>query len=64
VWPAHRLAAELDGWAGHGTREAFQREKGNAVTRAGYRLLHFTHDDVVRRPADTARQIRAFLTDA
>ncbi len=65
-WPAHKLAAELDGWDRHKDRRAFQRDrdKGNALTRAGYRLLRFTHDDVVRRPAGTAAQIRHFLADA
>jgi very-short-patch-repair endonuclease len=47
-------------------RHAFQRDrqKGNAIVHAGYRLLRFTHDDVVRRPAATAAEIAAFLTDA
>ena len=64
-WPAHRLAVELDGWARHKDRHAFQRDrdKGNALTRAGWRLLRFTHDDVVRRPAETAEQIRQLLSD-
>jgi very-short-patch-repair endonuclease len=66
LWPAHKLAVELDGWARHKDRHAFQRdrEKGNAIMQAGYRLLRFTHDDVVRRPAATATQIAAFLAGA
>lgn len=65
-WPARRLAVELDGWERHKDRHAFQhdREKGNAVARAGYHLLRFTHDDVVRRAAATATTINAFLTGA
>jgi very-short-patch-repair endonuclease len=65
-WPAARLAVELDGWERHKDRHAFQkdRDKGNALTRAGWRLLRFTHDDVVRRPAETAAEIRTFLADA
>lgn len=65
-WPAHMLAVELDGWERHKDRHAFQRDraKGNVLTEAGWRLLRFTHDDVVRRPADIAARIRRLLTDA
>jgi very-short-patch-repair endonuclease len=66
VWPAARLAVELDGWDAHKTRRAFQadRTKGNAVTAAGYVLLRFTHADVVRRPHDTAAAIARELSRA
>jgi predicted transcriptional regulator of viral defense system len=62
-WPAHRLAVELDGWACHKDRQAFQRDrtKANELTRAGWRVLRFTHDDVVRRPAETAALVGAML---
>ncbi len=65
-WPAHPLAVELDGWERHKDRRAFQhdRTKGNAITHAGYHLLRFTHDDVVRRQANTAATINAFLAGA
>lgn len=66
AWPAAGLAVELDGWARHKDRHAFQRDrdKGNALTQAGWRLLRFTHDDVVRRPAEIAADIRRLLADA
>lgn len=65
-WPARRLVVELDGWARHRDRHAFQRDRteANELTRAGWRVLRFTHDDVVRRPAPTAATINAFLADA
>jgi predicted transcriptional regulator of viral defense system len=65
-WPTHRLAVELDGWDRHKDRHAFQhdRQKGNAITHAGYRLLRFTHDDIVNRPTATAAQIAGFLEGA
>jgi very-short-patch-repair endonuclease len=65
-WPVHRLAVELDGWARHRDRHAFQRdrEKGKAITATGHRLLRFTHDDVVRRPAQTVATINEFLAEA
>lgn len=65
-WPSRRLVVELDGWARHKDRHAFQRDrsKGNALTQAGFPVLRFTHDDVVRRPDVTAAQIHALLADA
>jgi len=63
VWRRERLVVELDGWDAHKTRRAFQhdRTKANALTAAGWTVLRFTHDDVVRRPgevaADVARQL-------
>jgi len=65
-WPIARLAVELDCWQRHKDRDAFQRDrtKGNALTAAGWRLLRFTHDDVVRRPALTAAAINGLLADA
>jgi predicted transcriptional regulator of viral defense system len=64
VWHAQRVAVELDGWDGHKTRRAFQRDrtKGNAVQAAGYALLRFTHADVTRRPRETAAQLAAQLS--
>ncbi|MGN6190430.1 MAG: DUF559 domain-containing protein [Conexibacter sp.] len=65
-WPQHRLVVELDGWGRHKDRVAFQRDrdKGNALAEAGWRLLRFTHDDVVRRPTETVARIRHLLADA
>jgi very-short-patch-repair endonuclease len=63
LWPAERLAVEADSWRWHHDRAAFQRDraKANALQLAGYRVLRFTHDDIVRRPAHTAATIRAAL---
>lgn len=65
-WPARRLVVELDGWARHKDRRAFQRDrtKANALAEAGFVVLRFTHDDVQRRPAETARTLRALLARA
>lgn len=65
-WPDRRLAVELDGWERHKDRQAFQRDraKGNGLTRAGWRVLRFTHDDVARRPAQTAALIAGLLAGA
>lgn len=60
VWPAARVAVELDGWEFHRHRRAFQndREKANALTTAGWTVLRFTHYDVVHRPAHVREQLR------
>jgi very-short-patch-repair endonuclease len=61
AWPAARLVVELDGWAYHRTRQAFQRDRtrSNDLQAGGWTVLRFTHDDVVNRPAETAERIQA-----
>lgn len=66
VWAPARLAVELDGWDTHKTRRAFQhdRTKANALTATGWAVLRFTHDDVLRRPRETAAAVAAQLSRA
>lgn len=66
VWHRHRLVVELDGWDAHKTRRAFQhdRTKANALTNAGWTVLRFTHDDLVRRPEVVVAGVRAQLSRA
>ena len=63
VWPAQRLVVEVDGWEAHRTRVAFQRDRTttNALQLDGFVVLRFTWEDVNRRPATVARQIRRAL---
>lgn len=63
LWREPHVAVELDGWEHHRTRHAFHRDrsKSNTLTLEGWTVLRFTHDDVVRRPAETAAAIRAAL---
>jgi len=63
LWPEHGLVVELDGYAAHHSKAAFQRDrtKANALTRIGYRVLRYTYADVVSRAAETAATLRAFL---
>jgi very-short-patch-repair endonuclease len=44
VWPEHKLIVELDGYAYHRTRKAFERDRKRdaALLRAGYRTLRVT----------------------
>lgn len=66
VWARARLAVELDGWDAHKTRRAFQhdRTKANALANAGWTVLRFTHDDLVRRPEVVVASVRAQLSRA
>jgi len=63
VWPERRLAVELDGWAHHRDRTTFERDriKANALAGKGWRVLRYTHDAVVRRPAEVAAELTAML---
>jgi very-short-patch-repair endonuclease len=63
LWPDQRLVVETDGFEGHGTASAFQRDRAtdNALQLAGYTVLRFTNADVTRRQAAVARQIRQAL---
>jgi very-short-patch-repair endonuclease len=44
VWPEQRLIVELDGYAAHRTRRAFEadRAKARALTVAGWRVVRMT----------------------
>ncbi|HWC09600.1 MAG TPA: hypothetical protein VG455_00105, partial [Acidimicrobiales bacterium] len=44
AYPELRLGFEYDGWAVHGTRSAFDRDRirGNALAAAGWTILHVT----------------------
>jgi very-short-patch-repair endonuclease len=59
----HRLVVETDGWQFHGHRAAFERDRRRdaALTRAGYRALRFTHDQVAHEPHAVAATVAAAL---
>ncbi|HEX2192882.1 MAG TPA: DUF559 domain-containing protein [Acidimicrobiales bacterium] len=61
AYPEQRVAIELDGWAAHGTRRAFDldRERGNDLELAGWTLLRFTSSST---RADVVRTVRAVCT--
>ncbi len=63
LWPDARVVAETDGWTFHRTRTAFEldRERDQALARAGYRVLRFTHRQVAARPAEVVATLRAAL---
>jgi len=51
-WPAQRLVVEVDGFAYHGSRAAFERDrrKDAALVAAGYRVVRITWRQLVDEP--------------
>jgi hypothetical protein len=58
-----RVVVETDGWQFHGHRVAFERDRRRdaTLTRAGYRALRFTHDQVAHEPHAVAATVAAAL---
>ena len=52
LWPACTLVVEVDGYAYHGNRAAFERDrrKDAALVAAGYRVLRVTWRQIVEEP--------------
>ncbi len=63
AWPQARLAVELDSWAYHHDRAAFQADRARDVTltRAGWTVVRFTHADVVDRRPHVVETLRELL---
>ncbi|HEY3716581.1 MAG TPA: DUF559 domain-containing protein [Jatrophihabitantaceae bacterium] len=63
AFSAQRLAIEVDGWAHHRTKERRDAdiERDNLLTLAGWRVLRFSWEDVVERPAYVLGVIRSVL---
>ena len=58
-----RVVVETDGWRFHGHRAAFERDRRRdaELTRAGYRVLRFTHRQIVTDPPAVAATVAAAL---
>jgi very-short-patch-repair endonuclease len=63
LWRAARLAVELDGYAWHRGRAAFEHDRHQTaeLQSAGYTALRFTWRQVERRPDWVVRHIRVAL---
>lgn len=61
-WPHAKLVVELDGYAAHGTRRAFQsdRQRDRRLVRAGFRPIRLTAGDL-RRERLLAAELRELL---
>jgi very-short-patch-repair endonuclease len=64
IWPEQRLIVECDGFATHGTREAFERDraKDRALQVAGRRVLRITWRQLRDDGDLIARQLAALLS--
>ena len=60
-----RLIIEVDGWATHRTRTAFQhdRTRQNVLVAAGYTVLRYTASDIEHRLDMVIAQIQRVTTD-
>jgi hypothetical protein len=63
LWPTQRLVVELDGFAFHRHRAAFERDRARdaALQVAGYRIVRLTHRRLVREPDPVAAELRRLL---
>jgi len=63
LWPRQRLIVELDGYAFHRTRAAFERDRARDLDLqlAGYRVLRITSVRLDRERAAVATAVRSLL---
>jgi very-short-patch-repair endonuclease len=64
AWRAERLAVEVDGYAFHRSRGAFEDDRARdvALVLAGFRVLRFTWAQLTRRPGYVPRALRTALS--
>ena len=63
AWPAERVIVEVDGWAAHGHRGAFERDRARDadLQARGYVVLRFTWRQVVDEPLLVTARIAQVL---
>jgi very-short-patch-repair endonuclease len=66
LWPVQRMIVELDGYAAHGTRRAFEsdRVRDRKLAVAGYRSVRVTWWQLHDEPATVADDLRLLLSAA
>jgi len=64
LWPHLNLIVEADSWRWHGGRQASEddADRDQLLAVAGYRVVHFTRDQILHRRAETGRRLRALTT--
>jgi very-short-patch-repair endonuclease len=64
LWPTQRTIVELDGYATHGTRSAFEsdRERDRKLAVAGFRSIRVTWRQLRDDPQAVAADLRRLLT--
>jgi very-short-patch-repair endonuclease len=62
-WPDQRLIVEVDGFAYHSTRQAFERDRARdaALQAAGYRVVRLTWRQIVYEPLAVVVQLTRLL---
>jgi hypothetical protein len=63
LFPAIKLVVEIDGYAFHGTRQAFEadRERDRRLLRSGYKVMRFTWRDLTERLDSVTSEIAHHL---
>jgi hypothetical protein len=63
LWPKEQLVVELDGFAFHRHRAAFERDRTRdaALQATGYRVIRLTHRRLKDAPAAVANELRRLL---
>jgi very-short-patch-repair endonuclease len=63
LWPRHRVIAELDGFAYHRHRAAFERDRARdaRLQAAGYVVIRLTHRRLEEEPVAVAEELRRLL---
>lgn len=63
LWTAERVIVEVDGYAFHSGRAAFERDrrKDAELQAAGFRVLRVTWRQIVERPEAVVAQLAAVL---
>ncbi len=66
LWPEHRLIVELDGWASHGHRRAFERDRAKdaELYAAGYDVIRVTWRQLTDEPEAVAARLGGALARA
>jgi very-short-patch-repair endonuclease len=63
LWRAGRLIVEVDGFAFHSSRTAFERDRRRdaTLTAAGYRVVRVTWQQIKRKPIPTVAMLAQVL---
>jgi very-short-patch-repair endonuclease len=63
LWRRQRRVIEVDGYAFHSVKGAFERDRRKDVDLelAGFPVTRFTHDQVIYHPEDTLRRARQLV---
>jgi very-short-patch-repair endonuclease len=65
LWPEQKLIVEVDGFAYHSSRQAFERDRRrDALLQAGgFRVIRFTYRQIVDDPASVIACLEVYITN-